>query len=85
MNIFKTKSGKTVIGQKPNAPLVIAIIAYLGTLVPFFASAHRFFDLIFFGSLFTWSWLEITQGVNVFRRILGVVVLCSIIFLRMSR
>ncbi len=84
MHLFKTKDGKIVIGQRPNAPLIVAIIAYIGTLLPLSATITTLFGLIFFGSLFTWSWLEITQGVNVFRRILGVVVLSGLILLQMN-
>ncbi|HEY9908282.1 MAG TPA: hypothetical protein V6D18_11845 [Thermosynechococcaceae cyanobacterium] len=32
-----------------------------------------------FGSLFTWAWLELFQGVNYFRRSLGLIVLLGAI------
>ncbi len=34
---------------------------------------------IAFGALFTWAWLEVFQGVNYFRRALGLVVLIETI------
>jgi hypothetical protein len=36
-------------------------------------------DLVFVGMIFVWAWLEITEGANGFRRLLGVVVLFWIV------
>ncbi|OKH58381.1 hypothetical protein [Scytonema sp. HK-05] len=36
-------------------------------------------DALAFGSLFTWAWLELFQGVNYFRRALGLGVLIGVI------
>lgn len=67
---FKIR-GYTV-AQFPNAPLTIAILA---------AIASRFFDdgttafgltrAIFYVGLTAWAYLELAEGVNGFRRVLG--------------
>ena len=36
---------------------------------------HALFVMLSFGFIFTWAWLEITSGVNYFRRALGLSVL----------
>jgi hypothetical protein len=36
-------------------------------------------DILANGSLFTWAWMELFQGVNYFRRGLGLAVFISII------
>ncbi len=36
-------------------------------------------DVVANGSLFTWAWMELFQGVNYFRRSLGLIVLIGII------
>jgi hypothetical protein len=36
-------------------------------------------DVLAFGSLFTWAWEELFQGVNYFRRALGFLVLFGLI------
>jgi hypothetical protein len=74
---------KWVIFQKPNLPLVVAVIAgVLSHILPYgklnFAAA-----LIYFGALFTWAWLEIFDGANNFRRALGMVVMIFIIVNRL--
>lgn len=63
---------RLVITQKPNLPIIVAITATLASfsgLINYYAG--EFFELIAFGAWFTWAWLEIFQGVNVFRRALG--------------
>lgn len=39
-------------------------------------------DLIAMGTLFTWAWFELFQGVNYFRRTLGFIVLVGFVGLR---
>jgi hypothetical protein len=68
-----------VIVQKPNPPLIVAA---LGWLIGFFGkgSAHQFGVTLFTVSIIIWAYLEITSGVNLFRRILGLVVLAMVSF-----
>ena len=76
---FRDSNGNIVIGQKPNLPILVWLAA---TSLNFFATSgnlHRGLEAIAFGSLFTWAWLELFQGVNYFRRSLGFVVLLGAI------
>lgn len=71
---FSDARGRVVLFQVPNAPLILWFAA---------AGADRILDgvagevarLVAFGAMFTWSWLEITQGTTPFRRVLGAAVL----------
>jgi hypothetical protein len=49
-----------------------------------YRNIHTGLDAIAFGSLFTWAWLELFQGVNYFRRALGFIVLLFAIASRLS-
>lgn len=77
--LFEDKDKKIVVMQKPNIPIISWVLfAGLAAVLPdgkFQLAA----DLIAFGSLFTWAWLELFQGVNIFRRILGAIVLVVVI------
>jgi len=42
-------------------------------------------DLVAFGALFTWAWQEMFEGVNYFRRALGLVVLVGMLALKFAR
>ncbi|MBK8295100.1 MAG: hypothetical protein IPK93_10140 [Solirubrobacterales bacterium] len=71
MNSSLKVRGYTV-AQFPNAPLAIAILA---------AVASRFFDegsvahglsrAVFYAALTIWAYMELADGVNLFRRVLG--------------
>lgn len=77
--IFRDSDGNIVIAQKPNLPLLVWVAA---TLLGFFltdGNIHRALEALAFGSLFTWSWQELFQGVNYFRRLLGLIVLVGVI------
>jgi hypothetical protein len=79
---FRDSNGNIVIAQPPNLPIIVWGVASLLKL--FFTSGltNVGLDLIAFGSLFTWAWLELFQGVNYFRRMLGFVVLVGFVGLR---
>ena len=74
---------KFVIAQKPNLPLIIWFAALMISKLPLYLPLVKIFELISFGAIFTWAWLEIFFGVNYFRRILGVVVMTLIIYVRL--
>ncbi len=76
---FKDNQGHIVIAQPPNLPIIVAITATLLTFVVPTGNFHTGLDAIAFGSWFTWAWLELFEGVNYFRRALGLVVLVGII------
>ena len=79
---FRDSNGNIVIAQPPNLPIIVWGVASLLKLISTNGSLNVGLDLIAFGSLFTWAWLELFQGVNYFRRMLGLVVLVGFVGLR---
>jgi hypothetical protein len=77
LDFFKDKDGQVVIFQTPNLPLIFWFIFAILNLL--WSSrqpkVHYLFHMLSFGFIFTWAWLEITSGVNYFRRTLGLIVL----------
>jgi hypothetical protein len=72
-----------VLVQKPNAPILVWGSA---TVLIWIVPQGRLEDLlrlIAFGSLFTWAWLEIFDGVNYIRRVMGVVVMTILLIHRL--
>ena len=68
---FKIR-GYTV-GQAPNLPLIVVIVAaVVGRLTEQGSVTNRIADSVFFVSLSIWSYLETFDGVNAFRRVLGI-------------
>ena len=63
----------------PNPPLIVWIVASLLTIIFTTGKINLGLDIIAFGSLFTWAWEELFQGVNYFRRVLGLLVLVGLI------
>ena len=80
---FRDSEGKIVIAQMPNLPLLVGLGASLFQLVLPSGNLQTGLDLVGFGALFTWAWQELFDGVNYFRRALGLVVLGGIIALRL--
>lgn len=81
---FRDSDGNIVIAQPPNLPITVWITATLLKLVLTSGNIYTALDAIAFGSLFTWAWLELFQGVNYFRRSLGLVVLLGVIASRLQ-
>ncbi|MGD1919504.1 MAG: hypothetical protein ACFCAD_11805 [Pleurocapsa sp.] len=77
--IFRDSDGNIVIAQPPNLPIIVAGVASLLKLIFTSDLINVGLDQIAFGSLFTWAWLELFQGVNYFRRTLGLVVLVGFV------
>ena len=84
LKIFRDSDGNIVIAQPPNLPIIVWVVASLLKLIFTSGLINVGLDLIAFGSLFTWAWLELFQGVNYFRRMLGFIVLVGFIGLRIS-
>ncbi len=62
------------VGQTPNVPLTVAILAaLLNRIVAAGSGAGRIAEAVFVVSLSVWSYLEAVDGVNGFRRVLGIV------------
>jgi hypothetical protein len=81
---FRDSEGNVVIAQLPNLPLIVWGVATLLQLLPTSGKVYTGLDLIAFGSLFTWAWQELFDGVNYFRRALGAVVLIGLVALRVQ-
>ena len=76
---FRDSNGNIVIAQPPNPPIILWGVASLLKLVFTNGLTNIALDLIAYGSLFTWAWMELFQGVNYFRRTLGFVVLVGFV------
>ncbi|NDJ21693.1 hypothetical protein GS682_08585 [Nostoc sp. B(2019)] len=79
---FRDSNGNIVLAQKPNLPLIVWIVTSLLALIFTSGKINTVLDVLANGSLFTWAWLELFQGVNYFRRALGLAVLIGIITLK---
>jgi len=76
---FRDSNGKIVLAQMPNLPLIVWIVANLLALFFTNGKINTVLVLLADGSLFTWAWMELFQGVNYFRRLLGLAVFIGII------
>jgi hypothetical protein len=79
---FRDSKGNIVIAQAPNFPILLGLTATLLQFVFTSGKLQTGLDLIGFGALFTWAWQEIFEGVNYFRRALGLIVLASLLGFR---
>lgn len=75
---FKDRDGRVLIGQLPNLPLIVCIVAAVLSW-PLSDGAGQAFHLISFGALFTWGWLELFAGENYFRRSLGLLAMLALV------
>ena len=82
-NIFKDKTGKIIIGQWPNWPIWLTLAFYILRFIP-----NRLIQSVSsLGvnlTLLYWSYLEITEGVNTFRKLIGISVAISQFYLIIS-
>jgi len=61
------------IGQAPNLPLIVVIVAaVVGRMTEQGSVTNRTADSVFFVGLSIWSYLETFDGANTFRRALGI-------------
>jgi hypothetical protein len=79
-SLFKDAEGKVQIIQWPNLPLTTYLVAVILGKIFDQGTIHSVVRVVGFGALFTWAWLEIFQGVNYFRRFLGLIVLVFAIY-----
>lgn len=80
--IFRDSNGKIVIAQVPNLPLIVWVLTSLLSLIFTTGKINTVFSLLANGYLFTWGWIELFQGVNYFRRGLGLAVFIGMIALK---
>jgi hypothetical protein len=76
--VFRDSEGQIVIAQKPNIPIIVWFVASLLKLIFTTGKINLGLDVIAFGSLVIWACLELFQGVNYFRRALGLIVIVSL-------
>jgi len=81
---FRDSEGNIVIAQPPNLPLLVGITATVLSLMVRSGNIHTGIEAIAFGSFFTWAWQELFEGVNYFRRGLGLLALIAVIASRFS-
>jgi hypothetical protein len=76
---FRDSNGNIVIAQPPNLPIIVWGVTSLLKLIFTSGLINIGLNLLAFGSLFTWAWEELFQGVNYFRRVLGFIVLAGLL------
>jgi hypothetical protein len=81
--LSKDKDGNIVLLQSPNLPIITYIVSLILSKVTA-GSLQQFFEVIGFGSLFVFAWLELFEGVNYFRKALGLVVMLFLIASRVG-
>jgi len=69
--ILRDSKGDIVIAQAPNLPVLVGVAAACLQYALPDGQLQMSADLIAFGALFTWAWQELFDGVNYFRRALG--------------
>lgn len=79
---YKDKNGRITLLQLPNLPLITWFIARIGFAFTS-GTTQTVFELISFGAIFTWAWLEIFDGANYSRRALGSVVMIGLLYGRL--
>lgn len=68
------------VAQFPNAPLLVAIAAWIARRLTEAGSApNDWATAVFFVSLTAFAWWELADGVNGFRRVMGAAVLAFVI------
>ncbi|MGB3310211.1 MAG: hypothetical protein WBG32_11600 [Nodosilinea sp.] len=82
--IFRDREGNIVIGQKPNLPVIVAVVATLLQAILPSGSLQTIVALIAFGTWYSWAWQELFAGVNYFRRSLGLLTLLGLIALTLN-
>ncbi|HPQ82653.1 MAG TPA: hypothetical protein PL191_02840 [Candidatus Saccharimonas sp.] len=81
--LFQDNTGKYVIAQPPNLPVYTMLVGIIGSHIVATGKLHTFFELLFFGAAFLWSYLEIRFGEAGVRRIMGVLVMIGIFVSRL--
>lgn len=71
-----------VVGQAPNPPMIVAIVALILSLVlPDGSLSYAISKGVFLIAFTVWAWEELSDGVNGFRRFLGAAGLLVVLFL----
>ena len=84
IRLCQDRTGKVVIGQKPNLPIIAWAGFGVAAHVIKTGAWHQVLSALSFGFLFAWALLEIMQGASYFRRALGLVVLGFAVYSRLN-
>lgn len=76
--IFCDPDGKVVLAQFPNAPLLLWLLFSLARVFTLPTKIEMGLSALASAFLFVWAYLEVTSGVNYFRRFLGVTVMAFV-------
>jgi hypothetical protein len=76
---FKNENGEVALAAEPNLLIIIWAVAALISHLIKHSLVHTLLIVIAFAAIAIWALLEIFQGVNYFRRLLGLVILVLII------
>lgn len=79
--LFLDKKGHFVVAQFPNVPIIIWLATVILNRFVQAQPANTVLSIIGTASLTVWALLEIYSGVNLFRKLLGSVVLLYIVYL----
>ncbi len=80
---FQDDQGNIIVAQPPNLPLIVWAIASILKLIFTSGNPYLIFDATSLTAIVVWSLLEIFQGVNYFRRTLGLIVLVATLVSRL--
>ena len=80
---FKDQDNNLALFRPPNLPLVTWFMAAMLQKILPHGQLAQLAELVSFGALFTWAWLEIFQGDNYFRRALGAAVMATSLIIRL--
>lgn len=73
-----------IITQAPNLPIIVAVGASVVSFVGFWNLIFgELAGLIAFGAWFTWAWMELFQGLNWVRRLMGGIVMVTVLVVAM--
>ena len=75
----RDKEGRIAVWQTPNFPLVAWIVFKMLSMVVTQKNLQDGFSLISSAFLFTWAFLEMTEGDSYFRRVIGLVVFAALL------
>jgi len=85
LNIFiRDKHGHIALIQIPNIPLVSFFTSSILARIIHQSKLMHSFQMLAFGTLFVWAWLEVFQGASYARRTLGVVILAMLVWRTIS-
>jgi hypothetical protein len=78
-SFFRNSAGKIVTIQRPNGPLMVWIILEAISVAVHRQPLKKDIGLVSMASLAVFAYLEITDGVNYFRRLLGLAVMIAVV------